>query len=70
VEVFGAYVDLLYAHHFIPERRVTESRVDLKTSPFTANEQPRFVGDGTYTASLNIVGLGVRIPWDNLRGAL
>jgi long-subunit fatty acid transport protein len=69
--VWGAMIDVAYAHHFVPTQEISNSQVVQVTTPSPAGRgtyaTPSVVGNGTYTASLDVVSLAVRIPLDELR---
>jgi long-subunit fatty acid transport protein len=72
VQLWGAYLDVAYAHHFIATRNVTDSKVTQVTTPDIGTGRPpsSVVGNGTYQASLDVVSLALRIPFSELRGTL
>jgi len=74
IGLFGAWIDLAVAHHFVATQTVSDSVVDQKTSPSIIPglqpPKPMIVGNGTYEASLTLGSIAVRVPFDALRGAL
>jgi long-subunit fatty acid transport protein len=67
VELFGAYVDLGYAHHFIATKQITDSKVEQLTPNFGMNFPASVVGNGTYSAALDVFSVAVRVPFDQVR---
>lgn len=73
VELFGATLDLAYAHQFVATQTVTDSKVVQQISPelkgtFLPPSESSVVGNGVYEASMNIVSLSLRVPFSGLRG--
>lgn len=66
VQMFGAYLDVAYAHHFIPTQHVSNSQVTQVVSPI-GPPPSSVVGNGTYKASLDMYSLSLRIPFGELR---
>ncbi len=71
VALFGVWLDLAYAHHFIPSRTVTNSQVVQVVAPCLTtttctDTTPTVVGNGHYTASIDVIGISIRIPFDTL----
>ncbi|HVX97189.1 MAG TPA: outer membrane protein transport protein [Polyangia bacterium] len=59
-------LDLAYAHHFLPDRTVTASRIEQVVTPcLTSNDcqdpSPTPVGNGTYRASLDVISASLRL---------
>jgi long-subunit fatty acid transport protein len=73
VRVYGLWVDLAYAHHFIATQKITDSSVIQIVAPDAGSGLPAsetmVVGNGTYSAALDTVSLSVRIPLDSLTSA-
>ncbi|OGQ87107.1 MAG: hypothetical protein A2289_23695 [Deltaproteobacteria bacterium RIFOXYA12_FULL_58_15] len=71
--LFGVIVDVAYAHHFIPTKEIDHSAVMQVTTPPLADPQSlpvpeqSVVGNGYYSATLDVISLAVRVPWDDLR---
>ena len=72
VHLFGAWLDLAYAHHFIPTQTVTDSKVVQQVSPTigAAVSTSSVVGNGTYSASMDILSASLRIPFGDLSSSL
>ncbi len=58
-------LDLAYAHHFLPARTVTASDIKQVVTPCLTpgctDPAPTVVGDGTYTASLDVLSASLRM---------
>lgn len=67
LHMFGAWLDVAYAHHFIDTQVVTDSAVVQQQTPSilpgVPAPKPLVVGNGTYQASLDIVSLSLRVPF-------
>ena len=73
VRLFGAFVDLAYAHHFVDTQVVTDSGVVQQMSPTMPGFDPvktTVVGNGTYEASMDILSLSLRVPIGDLSGSM
>jgi long-subunit fatty acid transport protein len=75
LQLFGAWLDLGYAHHFVGARKVGDSAVQQVVAPCITTTTcddvaPSVVGNGDYEASLDLFALSVRVPLDVLQGAL
>lgn len=74
VRVFGAWLDLAYAHHFVDTQVVTDSGVVQQTTPQILPGLPpvkgEVVGNGTYEASMDILSLSLRVPFGDLSAGL
>jgi len=69
VRMFGAWVDLAYAHHFVASQTITNSTVVQVVTPNVlgpVDPTPATVGNGRYTADMNIISLSIRLPFDEL----
>jgi len=72
--LYGAALDLAYAHHFVASQNVTDSQVvqqvspELKGSGLPASEAS-VVGNGRYEAAMDLVSLSIRLPFGGLRSA-
>ena len=73
INVLGyAWIDAAYARHMIPSQTVTNSKTYQVTAPCLAGELPAPltgscpeaspVGNGTYTSSLDLLSVSVRVP--------
>ena len=72
VQIFGAWLDLAYAHHFVQTTTVTNSQVVQQVSPpmpsgFPPASVASVVGNGTYSASMDIFSLSLRVPFGDLK---
>lgn len=73
VQMFGAWLDLAYAHHFVDTQEVTDSKVIQQVTPaltkisFMPPAEASTIGNGTYKAALDIVSLSLRVPLEKLR---
>jgi long-subunit fatty acid transport protein len=60
-----ATLDLAYAHHFLPARTVTASGIAQVVTPCLtpgcADPAPTVVGNGRYTAALDVLSASVRV---------
>ena len=60
-----ATIDLAYAHHFLPARTVTASRIAQVVTPCLTpgctDPTPSIVGNGRYTAALDVLSASVRV---------
>jgi len=60
-----ATLDLSYAHHFLPTRTVTTSRITQVVTPCLTpgctDPAPTVVGNGTYAAALDVLSASVRV---------
>ena len=58
-------LDVAYAHHFLPTRTVTASRITQVVTPCLTpgctDPVPTVVGDGTYEASLDVLSASLRV---------
>jgi long-subunit fatty acid transport protein len=59
-------VDVAYAHHFLPTRTVSDSRIvqvvtPCLTTPGCVAPAPTVVGDGRYEAALDVASLSLRL---------
>jgi long-subunit fatty acid transport protein len=58
-------LDVAYAHHFLPARTVTSSAITQVVTPCLTpgctDPAPSVVGDGTYTASLDVLSASLRL---------
>jgi long-subunit fatty acid transport protein len=74
VTLWGATLDLAYAHHFVPTQTVTDSEIRQVTTPSPFDGPTRdtssVVGNGTYEASYDIFSLGLTIPFDELHKSM
>lgn len=73
VRLFGAWLDLAYAHHFVAQQVVTDSQVVSQvgaTLPGFVAPVASPIGNGTYDASLNIFSMSLRIPFGDVNGRL
>ncbi len=69
VRMWGAWLDLAYAHHFIQTQVVTNSQVMQQVSPTILPGNPSVasvIGNGTYDAALDVVSVSLRIPFGDL----
>lgn len=72
VRVFtGAWLDLAYAHHFVATQVITDSKIEQKQTPYPpipggTPPKPEIVGNGTYTASMDIVSISLRLALGSL----
>jgi len=71
LQFFGAWLDFAYAHHFLPTVTVTDSTVVQQTSPpiGAAVSESSVVGNGTYSASMDIFSMSLRVPFGDLKAA-
>jgi long-subunit fatty acid transport protein len=64
-------VDLGWAHHFLPARTVTDSRITQVVTPCLTpgctDPQPTAVGNGRYEAALDLLSISVRVALDGRR---
>jgi long-subunit fatty acid transport protein len=68
----GLTASVAYAHHFIADQNVTDSKVDQKvtpcvSSPGCADTMGTIVGNGLYKASLDVVSLSLGVILDDFR---
>ena len=73
VNLWGAWLDLGYSHHFIPSRTLTNAKHEQTVSPCLTSTtcedlEPAIIGNGTYEGSFDVFGLAVRMPFSELRG--
>lgn len=69
IKLYGAWLDLAFAHHFVQTQVVTDSAVvQQQTPPVLPLPQPKpiVVGNGTYEASMNIGSVALRVPFGSL----
>ena len=66
VRVFGARLNVGYAYHFVPTQTVTDSIITTVTTP-PVSPTPVEVGNGTYTASVGLLAIGLSIDLDHFR---
>ncbi len=69
VRMWGAWLDLAYAHHFVQTQVVTDSQVMQQVSPTIMPGNPSVasvVGNGTYNAALDVLSVSLRIPFGEL----
>jgi long-subunit fatty acid transport protein len=69
VRIWGAWLDLAYAHHFVETQHVTNSQVMNQVSPKLSGipeSVPSVVGNGTYEAALDVFSVSLRLPFDEL----
>jgi long-subunit fatty acid transport protein len=71
VRLYGAWLDFAYAHHFVATQNVTDSAVMQQVTPklaesFPPASVPSVVGNGTYTAGMDILSVSLRLPWNDL----
>jgi len=70
VKLFGATLDLAYAHHFVPSQNVTNSEVKQVTTPDMFGVCPEnnptctssVIGNGKFDASFDVVAIGLTVP--------
>ena len=70
VNLWGAWLDLAYAHHFVESQHVTDSQVVQQVGPTLPLLKPSIssvVGNGDYDSHLDIVSLSLRVPFSDLR---
>lgn len=70
MRLWGAWLDLAYAHHFIQTQHVTDSQVMSQVSPKLGSmpaSVPSVVGNGTYESALDVFSVSLRIPFGELR---
>lgn len=72
LQLYGAWLDLAYAHHFIDTQEVTGSKSMQVVTPalpktFLPAAEASTIGNGTYKAALDIVSLSLRVPLQKLR---
>ncbi len=72
LQLFGAWLDLAYAHHFVDTQEVTGSLSKQQVTPplpktFLPAAEASTIGNGTYQASMDIVSLSLRVPLQKLR---
>lgn len=61
------FIDAAYAHHFIANQNVTNSSIKQVTTPrltTTDYAQPSAIGNGKYSADLDVFSLAVRVPFN------
>jgi long-subunit fatty acid transport protein len=69
----GLNASFAYAHHFIADQNVTDSKVDQKVTPCVSSPgcpdtmPPTIVGNGVYKASLDVVSLSLGVVLDDFR---
>ena len=68
----GVNVSFAYAHHFIQDQHVTNSKVAQVVTPCLTmagcmNPDATVVGNGDYSASLDVASLSVGVILDDLR---
>jgi long-chain fatty acid transport protein len=72
VRAFGAFLDLGYAYHIMPDRTVTNSNVKQIVAPCTANNcttpEGAVVGNGDYSSAQQVFGASIRVPFDDIKG--
>ena len=69
VRLFGAWLDVAYAHHFVETQHVTDSQVVSQVSPQLGKMAPAVssvVGNGDYESRLDVLSLALRIPFGEL----
>lgn len=69
VRLWGAWLDVAYAHHFVQTQVVTNSQVMQQVSPtiLPGNPSvPSVIGNGTYDSSLDVFSVALRIPFSEL----
>lgn len=68
--LYGVWLDVAYAHHFVDSQTVTDSEVTQKLTPsiITGVDQPKpkVVGNGFYSAGMNVLSVSLRVPWDKI----
>ncbi len=72
MRMWGAWLDVAYAHHFVQTQHVTDSQVMSQVSPKLGTmpaSVPSVVGNGTYEAALDVFSLSIRIPFGELHPA-
>ena len=69
VRLFGAQLHVAYAHHFITSQTVTDTIVDTVSVP-PLGPTPQPVGNGRYTASSDMLVVGLSIELNKLSGSL
>lgn len=72
LRLFGAWLDVAYAHHFVDTQVVTASQVQQQVTPAMPKSglpaaEPSTIGNGTYEAALDVLSLSLRVPFDQLR---
>jgi long-subunit fatty acid transport protein len=64
-------VDVAWAHHFLPARAVTDSRIAQVVTPCLTpgcvDPPPTVVGNGRYEAALDLLSIGLRVALDGPR---
>ncbi len=70
--LYGMWLDVAYAHHFVDTQTVTDSEVKQQLTPSIIagfdSPKPKVVGNGIYSAGMNIVSVSLRVPWEKLNG--
>lgn len=72
VSLWGAWLDLAYAHHFVESQHVTNSQVVQQvgpTLPLLPASNSAVVGNGVYDSQLDIVSISLRVPFGELRSS-
>ena len=73
LRLWGAWLDVAYAHHFVQTQHVTDSQVMSQVSPKIGGmpaSVPSVVGNGTYESALDLFSVSLRIPFGDLHSAL
>jgi long-subunit fatty acid transport protein len=62
-----AIFDIAYAHHFLGTRTVTNSTAAQVVTPCLfpgcTDPQPTIIGNGTYSGSLDVLAISLRVTW-------
>lgn len=69
LKLWGAWLDVAYAHHFVQSQAITDSQVVQQVAPETQpipKAVPSVIGNGKYDSGLDLFSLSLRIPFSDL----
>lgn len=69
VNLFGAQLHVAYAHHFVISQTVTDSVVDTVSVP-PVSPAPAIIGNGSYTASSDMLVVGLSFDLNKLSSSI